>query len=48
MPAGFGGADNKPMGMQIWGPMKQVLKVLQIAYAYEQISRWNLDNPPTA
>jgi len=47
VPAGFGGADNKPMGMQIWGPMKQDLEVLQIAYAYEQVSRWNLDNPPS-
>jgi len=47
VPAGFGGADNKPMGMQIWGPMKQDLKVLQIAYAYEQASRWNLDNLPS-
>jgi len=45
VPAGFGGKENKPMGMQIWGPMKQDLKVLQIAYAYEQASRWNLDNP---
>lgn len=45
VPAGFGGKDNKPMGMQIWGPMKQDLQVLQIAFAYEQASRWKLDNP---
>lgn len=42
VPAGFS-ADNKPMGMQIWGPMNQDLQVLKIGYAYEQASRWNLD-----
>lgn len=45
VPAGFGGKENKPMGIQIWGPMNADLQVLKMAYAYEQASRWNLDNP---
>lgn len=45
VPAGFGGRYKKPMGLQIWGPIRQDLKVLQMAYAYEQASRWNLDHP---
>ncbi len=47
VPAGFG--ENKlPMGLQIIAPRMRDFSALQIAYAYEQSSRWNLDHPPAA
>ena len=47
VPAGFG-PRGVPMGLQIIGPMHQDLLVLQMAFAYEQASRWNLDRLPPA
>ncbi|MFZ1389386.1 MAG: amidase [Thiolinea sp.] len=40
VPAGFGGADQLPMGLQIMGKAQADLAVLQLAYAYEQASDW--------
>ena len=34
------------MGLQIIGPRYKDFATLQIAYAYEQASRWNLDYRP--
>ncbi|MDB5370009.1 MAG: putative amidase [Roseomonas sp.] len=36
VPAGFGGAADLPMGMQIIAPPRQDLKLLRLAHAYEQ------------
>ena len=47
VPAGFG-ANGLPMGLQIIGPRYQDFATLQIAYAYEQATRWNLDRRPPA
>ena len=47
VPAGF--SDNRlPMGLQIIGPRYEDFATLQMAYAYEQASRWNLDFRPKA
>jgi amidase len=40
VPAGFGGAQKLPMGMQIIGPTHADLSVLQVGHAYEQASPW--------
>lgn len=40
VPAGFGGANNLPIGMQIIGPNHADLAVLQIGHAYERASAW--------
>lgn len=40
VPAGFGGAQRLPMGLQIIGPMHADLAVLQLAHAYERASPW--------
>ncbi len=45
VPAGFS-AKGLPMGLQIIGPRYADFEVLQIAYAYEQQARWNLDRRP--
>jgi amidase len=46
VPAGFG--DNGlPMGLQIIGKRYADFSVLQMAYAYEQATRWNLDKHPS-
>jgi amidase len=45
VPAGFNGT-GLAMGMQVMGPMLADFSVLQIAYAYEQAARWNLDFTP--
>lgn len=45
VPAGFS-KSGLPMGIQIIGPRKQDMSVLQMAYAYEQAARWNLDRHP--
>lgn len=39
VPVGFN-SQGLPMGMQIIGPATQDLKVLQLAYSYEQASGW--------
>jgi amidase len=45
VPVGFN-SRGLPMGMQIMGPAKQDLKVLQLASAYEQESGWTKRTPP--
>ncbi len=45
VPAGFG-ANRLPMGLQIIGKRYADFSVLQMAYAYEQATRWNLDMHP--
>lgn len=45
VPAGFS-SKGLPMGLQIIGPRYKDFATLQIAYAYEQASRWNLDYRP--
>ena len=45
VPAGFS-AKGLPMGLQIIAPRHHDFSALQIAHAYEQATRWNLDNPP--
>ena len=40
VPAGFGGPNKLPMGMQIIGPAHADLAVLQVGHAYEQASSW--------
>jgi amidase len=40
VPAGFGGAHNLPIGMQIIGPNHADLAVLQVGHAYERASPW--------
>jgi amidase len=45
VPAGFG-ANGLPMGLQIIGKRYGDFSVLQMAHAYEQATRWNLDKHP--
>jgi amidase len=45
VPVGFN-ADGLPMGMQIIGRRYADLAVLQLAYAYEQATRWVAKRPP--
>jgi amidase len=45
VPAGFGN-NRLPMGLQIIGKRYADFSVLQMAYAYEQATRWNLDRHP--
>lgn len=40
VPAGFGGADGLPMGVQIIGRPRGDLAVLRLAHAYDQATRW--------
>ena len=47
VPAGFN-PQGLPMGLQIIGPRHHDMATLQMAFAYEQASRWNLDYPPKA
>jgi len=45
VPVGFG-ANGLPMGMQIIGPHRADLAVLQLAYAHEQATGWVMKRPP--
>ena len=45
VPAGFSSA-GLPMGLQVIGPPRSDMAVLQLAYAYEQASRWVQRYPP--
>jgi amidase len=45
VPVGFS-ANGLPMGMQIIGRPRADFSVLQIAYAYEQATRWVEKRPP--
>ncbi|NKB36642.1 MAG: amidase [Gammaproteobacteria bacterium] len=46
VPAGFG-TNGLPMGLQIIGKRYADFATLQMAYAYEQATRWNLDRHPS-
>lgn len=45
-PAGFGGANRLPIGLQIIGPRLADLAVLQVGHAYQQASPWIARNRP--
>jgi amidase len=45
VPVGFN-KDGLPMGMQIIGRNHADLTVLQLAYSYEQATRWVSKHPP--
>lgn len=47
VPAGFG-RRGLPMGLQIIGRRYRDFATLQVAHAYEQAARWNLDRKPPA
>lgn len=46
VPAGFGGAQRLPIGIQIIGPRNADLFVLQVGHAYEQASPWIAHTKP--
>lgn len=46
VPAGFCGSKGLPMGLQIIGRRYADFATLQMAYAYEQATRWNLEHHP--
>lgn len=48
VPAGFGGAQKLPIGLQIIGPNHADLAVLQVGHAYEQASPWIARTRPGA
>jgi aspartyl-tRNA(Asn)/glutamyl-tRNA(Gln) amidotransferase subunit A len=45
VPSGFG-KDQKPFGLQLLGPSLQDTKVLQVAFHYEQATRFHEQIPP--
>ncbi|QDX28035.1 amidase [Sphingomonas suaedae] len=47
-PAGFGGARQLPIGIQIIGPNHADLAVLQVGHAYERASPWIAQTLPEA
>jgi len=47
VPVGFN-AEGLPMGMQLIGPPRGDLAVLQLAHAYEKARDWVQDRPPVA
>ena len=48
IPAGFGGANRLPIGIQLIGPRNADLAVLQMGHAYEQASPWIAQAKPAA
>lgn len=47
VPAGFGGPHDLPMGLQLWGPPREDLRVLRATLAYDSATRWPaLRRPP--
>ena len=46
IPAGFGGPDRLPIGIQLIGPRNADLAVLQLGHAYERASPWIARNKP--
>jgi amidase len=48
VPAGFGGAHDLPIGLQLIAPRGQDLALLQFAHAYEQATASRRDRPPPA
>ncbi len=48
IPAGFGGPERLPIGIQLIGPRNADLAVLQLGHAYEKASPWIArSRPPT-
>ncbi len=45
VPAGFG-ENGLPVGLQVMTPRYTDFRALQLGYAYEQATRWNLDHLP--
>ncbi len=45
VPAGFS-KNGLPMGLQVIGPRYEDFRTLQMAFAYEQATRWNLNHLP--
>ncbi|GAA5084631.1 amidase [Paenalcaligenes hermetiae] len=45
VPVGFN-QNRLPMGMQLMGRLYDDITVLQLGYAYEQETRWNIDHMP--
>jgi len=48
VPAGFGGRDRLPIGIQLIGPRNADLAVLQLGHAYEAASPWIAQRRPPA
>jgi amidase len=48
VPAGFGGAERLPIGLQIIGKRHADLAVLQVGHAYEKASPWIASSLPPA
>ncbi|WP_299692353.1 amidase [uncultured Tateyamaria sp.] len=46
VPAGFGGPDNLPMGLQLIGPRGSDARLLQLAEAWHQATDWPTRRPP--
>jgi aspartyl-tRNA(Asn)/glutamyl-tRNA(Gln) amidotransferase subunit A len=47
VPCGFS-RQGMPIGLQISGPRLGELAVLALAHAFEQATRWHLEQPPLA
>jgi len=48
IPAGFGGLERLPIGIQLIGPRNADLAVLQLGHAYEKASPWIARSKPPA
>lgn len=48
IPAGFGGSERLPIGIQLIGPRNADLAVLQLGHAYEKASPWIARSRPGA
>ncbi len=48
IPAGFGGSERLPIGIQLIGPRNADLAVLQLGHAYEKASPWIARSKPPA
>ena len=48
IPAGFGGPERLPIGIQLIGPRNADLAVLQLGHAYEKASPWIARSKPPA
>jgi amidase len=46
LPAGFGGAHDLPMGLQMIGRPRDDLSLLQLARCWEQCAPWVALSPP--
>ncbi|MGL4324229.1 MAG: amidase [Beijerinckiaceae bacterium] len=46
VPAGFGGANKLPIGLQLIGKPQHDFAVMQLAHAHDQINGWSKSLPP--